>query len=169
VITPADLRERLRATSNQWAALAAHTGKPIIGPRIMPEFVLRNGIDCIAQPLPKRMRRGQPKACFANAITKVRKSGGKLTYVEGYTMRADFLLEIHHGWCIDADRRVIDPTLDDPEDCAYVGVPIPLDLYNKVTARGDSASVFDGGRGLRIDFMRAQCPSISDILNGKVS
>jgi hypothetical protein len=165
MITPDDLRNALRTQSDSWAALAAHSGKLIIGPRILPEVVLHAGIDCIAQPLPRRMKRGQQKACFANAIAKVRKSGGGLTYVEGFAMRADLSIPMHHGWCIDAGNRVIDPTWDEPEACVYVGVPIPLGLYNKVTAPDDSASAFDGSRGLRIHFLASLAPVAADLIS----
>ncbi len=157
-MTPRELRELLREKSASWARLGA------IGPRLMLETVLHAGIDCIPQPLPKRYQRGWPKHCFANAAKLARRARGKLTYVEGFAVRSDFTWEMHHAWTIDADRRVVDPTWDVPEDACYVGVPIPIATYNDVVRRGKSASVFDGTHGLRVEFLVSLYPALADLV-----
>jgi hypothetical protein len=161
LMTPKDLRADLRAESDNWARL----GHP--GPRLMLETVLHAGVDCIAQPLPYRYKRGWPKMCFANAAKLARRARGKLTYVEGYALRPDISLPMHHAWTIDSKGRVVDPTWETPEDCTYVGVPIPIATYNDLVRRGKSASAFDGWRGLRIEFLLKLNPALADLLGEK--
>src|SRR4051812_17605590 len=47
--------------------------------------------------------------CFANAqlLMKQRES---LLYCEGYALSVATGVTMHHGWCLDADGRVLDPT-----------------------------------------------------------
>lgn len=63
------------------------------------------------------------KECFHNAYHLAEMYD--LTYVEGYTW---YIIPILHAWCIDQNGRVIDPTLDDPEDYAYCGIPLNMDF-----------------------------------------
>jgi hypothetical protein len=162
-MTPTTLRADLRAESDNWARL----GHP--GPRLMLETVLHAGVDCVAQKLPARYKRGWPKMCFANAAKLARRSRGKLTYVEGYAIHSDLGLHMHHAWTIDSEGRVVDPTWADPETGVYVGVPIPIDTYNDLVRRGKSASAFDTDRGLRIEFLLTLHPALAEILPKQLS
>lgn len=84
----------------------------------LEDFVKRNGRSMTPAALPKGIRRGRMKDCFRNAgllaLTRA-----DLTYCEGY---ATGIITVLHGWCVDADNRVVDPTW--PEGTEYFGVPI---------------------------------------------
>lgn len=158
-VCESELRAALRSESENWKRLGR------TNPRLLLETVLAAGVDCIAQPLPLRFRRRAMKFCFANAISLARLPSGRLTYCEGYAVRPDIGLRAHHAWVIDAERRVVDPTWDRPETCSYLGVPIDLDTYKLVTTGdGEGASVFDSGRGLRLDFMLQLNPGLADLM-----
>lgn len=127
---------------------------------LMEEFVLREGIDCIAQPLPKRYVKRLPKQCFANARTLVRRARD-LTYCEGFGWRAGLPLPLHHAWAIDHVYNVVDPTWDDPQDCTYVGVAIPrADLLANCGSMLLTASGV-----MRWEYMVRRCPPLRRLLD----
>lgn len=84
------------------------------------EFVVRNGRPFVAQPLPRKYRRGAPKLCFYNATTLAIRR--KLVYVEGYALLATVGgFPIHHAWCVEPDTAtVIDVTATNLTD--YWGI-----------------------------------------------
>lgn len=155
-----DLRATLRLLSDGFRKLRAH-----VGAWLMEEFVLLEGIDCIAQPLPRRYRRRLPKQCFANAAALVRRVPG-LIYVEGYVASPRVPFPVHHAWAIDADHAVIDPTLGDPELCAYVGVPVTREDYVARTRQGNSASMFLDEIGVvRVEWITQRCPALREMMD----
>lgn len=81
----------------------------------MQRFIRRNGMQFNAAPFVGK--RGKPKHCFENA-TLARKG----TYVEGYAIRKDLPLLIHHAWRVDEKGNVIDSTWDAPQDCEFFGI-----------------------------------------------
>jgi len=110
---------------------------------LLQEFMLRNGKRWTEiAPLPKRMRMGTPKLCFANSA-KLAMKHSNLRYCEGYIVR---IIPIHHAWCIDEHGRVIDATLRDPVS-DYLGVAFTAAEYAHHSS-DRSASLFDTGRGL---------------------
>jgi hypothetical protein len=140
------------------------------GAWLAEEFIARVGITCAAQPLPRGYRRAPPKRCFENAATLVRRRPDTLRYCEGYVSRPDVPLLIHHGWAIDAENRVIDPTLPDPADCAYVGLPLRFAEYQAETwqtLRGreiSAAVLLDLSGCVRAEFILARCPALVDLM-----
>ena len=78
---------------------------------LMYDFVLRYGKLYGGEPLPKRYVQRLPKQCFYNARGLVVRAKG-LAYCEGYVIRIDLPISIHHAWAI-KDGKVIDPTLRD--------------------------------------------------------
>lgn len=85
----------------------------------LPGFVKARGRLFKPAPLPASIRRKKAKECFANALTLCAALPG-LTYVEGYAVS---VIPTLHAWCVTADGTVVDPTWDDPERCAYYGIP----------------------------------------------
>jgi hypothetical protein len=73
------------------------------------------------QALPKRYRRRPPKACFYNARSLARGSK-RLRYCEGYAMNLELPILFGHAWALDPADRVIDPTLEHPENYQFYGI-----------------------------------------------
>lgn len=87
--------------------------------------VLEHGREFTAAPLPADVHRGEPKQCFNNAIAIC--DDDERVYVEGYMLRPGVPFLVHHAWCITPDDLVVDPTIEDPETCAYYGIEFQLD------------------------------------------
>jgi hypothetical protein len=64
------------------------------------------------QPLPRGFRRGKKNQCYANAFDLAVRTAG-LTYCEGFILFSlgSRAAEVEHGWCVDADGRVLELTL----------------------------------------------------------
>lgn len=86
--------------------------------------LLKHGREFTAQPLPEDIERGTPRECFQNCLNIA--DGDTLIYCEGYALRPDLGILIHHAWCIDGDEMVVDPTWDDPETCLYFGIDFQI-------------------------------------------
>jgi len=115
-ITTLTLREMIRQRADQMRGAFSR-------PLAMDAFLAEKGQAFTPQALPAWMARGTPKECFSNAANLVI-DGAAPFYAEGYAMRPDIGLPIHHAWAADSEGRVIDPTWDAPEDCLYLGVQI---------------------------------------------
>ena len=105
------------------------------------QFVMRNGkvFDKI-EPWPgKHMT---PKECYTNATqvvlgASIHRPDGDLEYVEGYAMRNDIMFPFQHAWVLVDGERVLDPTLRDPHNYQYFGVPFsPEFLYEETMKNG---------------------------------
>lgn len=90
------------------------------------EFVLTNGRPFAARPLPSRWRYRPPQRCFWNTWEIVRRSKGRLLYVEGYGITNVVPFPTLHAWAIDLRGEVIDVTWRDP--AAYYGVVFPTEV-----------------------------------------
>jgi len=100
------------------------------------DFLLRHGVWYEPRPLPKSIRHGAPRQCFANAVMLGRIKG--LRYVEGYALaqfKGDALLPVQHGWNLDRDGNLIDATWREP-GLAYLGVEFSV-------GRAENALWFD--------------------------
>lgn len=78
---------------------------------------------------------GEPNQCFANCQQHVACEGyftnDGLTYCEGYVETHNLFL-LYHGWLVDADGNVHDPTLGTKfADCKYHGVEIDTEYVRK--------------------------------------
>jgi hypothetical protein len=158
-----DLRASLRQMSEGFRAIGAQPGA-----WLMPEFVLREGIDCKAQALPPRYKRRVPKRCFANTAQMLKRARG-LTYVEGFVSSPRVPFPVHHAWAINADNEVIDTTLGEPELCAYVGVKFSPAEYAAgtrcETRAWKSASIMLDWVGcVRTEYLLTRCPGLRDLM-----
>ena len=100
------------------------------------DLVLQTGRAFAPAPLPRRYRRGVPKACFDNAYKLAVRAG--LRYCEGY---AAGLLPVEHAWCVDADDQVVDPTwTGDRLGAVYLGIVVPLDAVRAQRRRRENAT-----------------------------
>lgn len=111
------------------------------------QFVLDHGKEYTGRRLPSDYRQRTPKECFKNAAELALETG--LTYVEGFLFR---FVPIHHAWCIDENGNVIDPTVMDPQDCEYLGVPYDLDfVLDFITKAGYYGIMFNAAGGDMFD------------------
>jgi hypothetical protein len=152
------LKDRLAFESAAWRQIKAPPGA-----WCFQEFLLRVGTACIAQPLPAAYPRMMPNACFQNAATLV---GGSRhsRYCEGFALLQGFSLPVHHAWAIDAENRVVDPTLVEPDQYEFIGFPVPLAVRRKIVTT-TSQSVFDTGYGMNFCFMMQHCPALLDLVD----
>lgn len=91
-------------------------------------FILENGTFFHPAPLPRGVRRGPAKQCFANA--EKLSSDRNWDYAEGHAA-TEGEFPFLHAWCIDGDAA-IDPTLQAPNQYAYLGVVIRRPLLGEI-------------------------------------
>jgi hypothetical protein len=126
-------------------------------PAVMERFVLRNGKVFEAQPYTGK--RGKPKQCFQNA-THMHVG----TYAEGYMWRESLPIAIHHAWRV-KDGKVIDNTVDRPEERQYIGVELDADELFRELNRYKVYGVLDCGWELNWEFMFTRDPGLETIVN----
>lgn len=69
------------------------------------DLILKHGRAWTPRKLPKGLKSGAPKMCFANAQKLSYQKN--LIYCEGYAVG---VIPVLHGWCVDESGNVIDPT-----------------------------------------------------------
>lgn len=107
---------------------ALHGEKPSNPYLCNEDFVLQNGREFQPGPYPKNAPRRVKKECFENAY-RLSISDNNLRYVEGYA-RIDISLPLLHGWCIDENDKVVDPTWED--GIWYFGVVFELNYVGEI-------------------------------------
>lgn len=112
------------------------------------QLVLECGTVMQPKPLPKTIKQGQPRLCYANCQRLVLRNRS-LTYVEGYAMAQDVSLPLQHAWLLDADGCAIDPTWETLASC-YLGIPLATAWVKSIwdsrkqKRRTDELSIFQG-------------------------
>lgn len=89
-----------------------------------------------AQALPKIIRMGEPKKCYANTLELIR-TLPTLTYTEGFAWHAPTKFAYLHAWATDRTGRVWDRTWADAADCAYFGIPFDRAEVERFDALGE--------------------------------
>lgn len=145
--------ERIRLQVEHWNAVGH--------PALMERFVLRNGRAMTATG-EKFRDRMTPKQCFTNATQVVSEWAG--TYVEGYAVRNDIPILIHHAWVMMDDGKAFDPTLEEPESYQYFGVPFETDVLWDEINRTGYYGLLDQGHGINIEFMLQRDPGMEEFL-----
>jgi hypothetical protein len=119
---------------------------------VLHELILRNGQECISQPLPSRFKLRPQRACYWNAQRLIRKKS-KLRYCEGYMSRPDLPLLINHAWAVDPEDRVIDPTLraqgahwSGSGEAGYFGIVFSRELMAQLKPRLGGPLLMDDWR-----------------------
>ena len=102
------------------------------------DFILKNGrqMGIKMESLPTGIKRGKPKQCFKNAYLLALAEG--FTYCEGY---ANGVIPLMHAWCLDKNKKVIDPTWKDGKD--YFGVEIPIEVADRIMAKSGHYGILD--------------------------
>lgn len=155
-----ELKQQLREESERWRLIRANPGA-----WLMQEFVVRMGTEYPARPLPTGIPKMQPRYCFGNAADLVKRRRN-LRYCEGFAARPDLPIAFHHAWVVDAGDGIIDPTLDDPLEYEYIGVPYTREQYRTSRGKRRTPALF-----LRDDelvnarFLFQQCPELRDLVD----
>lgn len=98
---------------------------------IPTQFLLDHGRDYAIGPDSFKGPRGEQGQCFMNAA-HLALDNPDMTYVEGKVHCHGIGLD--HGWCVDADGIVVDPTIRDGHDghiSDYFGVPFKTNYLRK--------------------------------------
>ncbi len=131
---------------------------------LLDEFVLRNGKPWIAAPY--KGARGEAKMCFKNAFD-LQAVRPRLLYVEGYALRPDIGLLMHHAWLADpTTQHVVDPTWDRPESCDYFGIPFTRDEALEQVLKSETYGML-GTEMANVDLMWAKDPALKAIFEAK--
>jgi hypothetical protein len=114
-------------------------------------YVLEHGEPFAAAPLPRPYpyrRFRAPRACFRNA-GRLAMEHEELTYVEGYACDPSHGATIKHAWCVDPDKRVVDPTWRDASDrgVVYLAVRFPNEQVGTMLDASNWGSVIDAAIG----------------------
>lgn len=96
-------------------------------------FILAEGRSYTPAFRPKSVRRGVAGDCYGNAFLlatnrrcRLQRMVGQrppFAYVEGYGAMGG--QPILHAWCVTPDGVVVDPTWENTDFCAYIGIEIP--------------------------------------------
>jgi hypothetical protein len=98
--------------------------------KLIAAFLREHGKFFQPRLLPKGIRGGQIKACYANSYRLLNRHGKRLghAYVEGYALSD--LLNVHlHAWCVDGHGNVYDRTWNTGQ--AYFGVALKANFVNR--------------------------------------
>lgn len=127
---------------------------------ILDHFLARNGETF--HPQRWKGKRGKPKQCFQNA-TQLTQG----VYAEGYVWRGDLPILILHAWRVDENDRVLDPTIDRPENCQYFGIKIPETELARELLRNEVYGILDTGLGYNMTYMLYRDPGMAEIIPTK--
>ena len=148
----------LKQTSELWGRAERTEATSTWAYRSVEAFLLEHGQFYAPQTLPAKYRRfyAPVKYCYDNAYRMAKKY--KLRYVEGV---ATGIIVAGHAWCLDAEGRVLDPTWhdrnDNPEDRAYFGVVLPLQVVTRARRKTGASALHDWEH----DFPLLQKPFVS--------
>lgn len=82
-----------------------------------------------------------PKQCFHNA-TLLTYRNSNLVYAEGFFCSERLPIPLVHGWCLDTETgEVVDPTINNPEECEYYGLFLDKNTHRKVMFRTEAYGV----------------------------
>ena len=127
------------------------------------QLVLDCGTIMEPKPLPKTIKMGQPRLCYANCQQLALKNRS-LTYVEGYAMAADVSLPLQHAWLLDTDGCAIDPTWETLGSC-YLGIPLTTSWIKSIwhsrkqKGRTDELSILQGNYLEQFSIFKAGFPA----------
>jgi hypothetical protein len=147
------LQEMLTNEVLNWEMVGHHA--------LLQRFVLRQGKPYHNDGR-KPLETMEQKECFRNATLYSRMHGGE--YVEGYVMRPDLPILIHHAWVATSDGHAVDPTLRNNGDAQYFGVPFDRELVVHTTMRQGFYGMLDTGLGLNTKLMFGIDPGLEAIV-----
>jgi hypothetical protein len=146
------LQEMLTQEVQNWEMIGHHA--------LLQRFVLRQG-NAYRNNGREPVEMMEIKSCFRNATIYSREHGGE--YVEGYVMRPDLPILIHHAW-VATDGHVIDPTLRDSDEAQYFGVAFDQKTVGRTTMKQGFYGMLDTGLGLNTKLMFGIDPELKAIV-----
>jgi hypothetical protein len=75
----------------------------------------------VRKALPERIVTPHTKACYGNAYRLYRRRK-HLTYCEGYVALESCPIPVMHGWCVNAEGEVLDPSVEQDRPAIYYGM-----------------------------------------------
>lgn len=121
------------------------------------DFILKHGTKMEgAEPsLPQR----EIKQCFKNSTDFVaenmsRPKANQPRYYEGFVVKPDLPILIHHAWNMDTYGRVLDLTLRGCENAEYFGIHIDNDTLLRRTVEQEYYGIFSNGVMYEFDFIK---------------
>jgi len=105
------------------------------------QHLLDNGTQFTPKPRPKKIRKMQDSMCWKNSINLCF-SYQNLNYCEGRAVSPATGWSTWHGWCVDDENNVIDPTWD-PVGYSYFGVVVPKGKLRDFILR-EGKNLYDG-------------------------
>lgn len=129
------IEQELKDKIDQWANVGH--------PDIMGRFLLKHGREFKAAVWP--YKRGKMKECFKNATDRMYRAQ-RWTYCEGLALNKDIGMLFHHAWLTDLHRVfAFDPTVENPLNYEYFGIPFDNAFVNKTLARTGVYGLLDTG------------------------
>lgn len=118
------MHESLMDYLGQWKTMrvALPGGERVRLPDTPEEFVFDHGTAFHATvELPRRQLSVRDRLCYWNAW-RLKSKNPQLRYAEGFLYAEHMLLPVLHGWCVDTDGRVADPSVTQHTERVYHGV-----------------------------------------------
>lgn len=128
--------------------LTRHFGPPMCP---LERFLLRYGSLHQTQALPKGIERMPYGECFENATSLAIERGW--LYAEGIALHKG-LIPMTHGWCLDKNVTVVDPTWNHPEDNEYFGIALTVEEVVREQFQWGYHGILDSPNGPNLDFMK---------------
>jgi len=104
------------------------------------QYLLDNGTQFKPKPRPKKIRKMQDSTCWKNSINLCF-SHENLNYCEGKAVSSNGW-STWHGWCVDDENNVIDPTWE-AVGYSYFGVVVPKGKLRDFVL-GEGKNLYDG-------------------------
>jgi hypothetical protein len=121
------------------------------------EFILLHGtlMEGIEPSLPQRTK----KECFKNSTDFVaenmrRRPANQPRYYEGFVLKHDLPILIHHAWNMDAYGRVLDLTLRGCEGAEYYGIHVDNKTLIDRTLDQGYYGIFSNGMTYEFEFIK---------------
>lgn len=98
---------------------------------MLEEFVLRHGrLMTDRHLLPESHVRPGSKECYWNAW-RLHRRRPRLAYCEGYMAVERCPIPVMHGWCLDAQGKVWDPSIEQSRGAVYFGIQYRADWVSE--------------------------------------
>ena len=118
---PETASEQLIAWMSRWSELR-RMGQMKHTPETADELLERCGRLMVARlALPKRLVFPASKQCYLNAFNLFNRRDG-LHYCEGNVFMAGCPIPVLHGWCVNGDGLVLDPSIEFERGAVYYGI-----------------------------------------------
>lgn len=85
--------------------------------------------------LDERLVNAESKQCYDNAWTmKNRRRKQRLRYCEGYVALENIMIPVHHGWLLNDEDEVVDPSVYQNKTAVYYGIEYADEFAKKAWA-----------------------------------